>query len=158
MVAIQKRTIQLANTGRPRHKKRIPGPGASLRASSEVLPLEMAYRAISTCTKTLMTQPKMMRPRKMKPALAPVCVAAISSPEPTIEPARMSPGPRVRRMPKNVRGGSRTSFTANPPPSPPYAPDYGCASHAEHQETRTLRARSQDHPKDCASPRDHHAD
>ncbi|GIT38638.1 MAG: hypothetical protein Ct9H300mP7_5590 [Verrucomicrobiota bacterium] len=49
-----------------------------------------------------MMHPRMINQRKSKPASAPVRVVAMSSPEPTIEPARIIPGPMFRRMPSLV--------------------------------------------------------
>src|SRR5687768_9250768 len=43
----------------------------------------------------------------MYPSLAPSPVVAISSPVPTIDPARISPGPICRRAVRKVFGGSR---------------------------------------------------
>ena len=47
--------------------------------------------------------------RKSKCASAPVLVVAMSSPDPTIDPARISPGPRFREMAAIPCGGSLIS-------------------------------------------------
>jgi hypothetical protein len=49
----------------------------------------------------------MMSQRKSNCASAPVRVVAINSPEPTIEPARIIPGPILRKIPFMVLGGFR---------------------------------------------------
>jgi hypothetical protein len=41
----------------------------------------------------------MINHNKLKPALAPVIVVAINSPEPTIDAAMISPGPKCDRIP-----------------------------------------------------------
>ena len=46
-----------------------------------------------------------MSQRKSKWASAPVLVVAISSPDPTIDPAKMSPGPKFLSIPKGLSGG-----------------------------------------------------
>ena len=56
-----------------------------------------------------MTQPMTISHNSQKPAWAPVFVVAISSPDPTIAPAMISPGPRRRRMPGIVCGGVSTA-------------------------------------------------
>ena len=53
-----------------------------------------------------MTQLKRISQRSTKPASAPSFVVTISSPEPTIAPETMMPGPISRRRPARVRGGS----------------------------------------------------
>ena len=82
------------------------GPGSSCSAPKVGRPDEMAYRPISICTKTLITQLKRINHRKMNPCRAPRLVVRISSPEPTIVPARMMPGPIFRRAAHMVAGGS----------------------------------------------------
>ena len=46
-----------------------------------------------------------MSHRKSKCATAPVLVVAMSSPDPTIEPAKMSPGPKFLIIPSGLFGG-----------------------------------------------------
>jgi len=53
-----------------------------------------------------MKHPIIISQRKSKCASAPVLVVAISSPEPTIDPARISPGPKFFGIPRTVRGGA----------------------------------------------------
>jgi hypothetical protein len=48
--------------------------------------------------------------RSVKPAFAPVLVVRINSPVPTMEPARMSPGPIFRSASPSVAGGGSTAF------------------------------------------------
>jgi|TARA_Y200000002_G_C22349635_1_gene524471 hypothetical protein len=47
----------------------------------------------------------MINHKKSKWASAPVLVVAISSPEPTIDPAKMSPGPKFFKIPRKLLGG-----------------------------------------------------
>ena len=47
----------------------------------------------------------MMTHNRANPAAAPVLVVAMSSPEPTIDPAIINPGPRRLRTPTKVWGG-----------------------------------------------------
>src|SRR5688500_9621250 len=68
----------------------------------------MASRPSSTCTKTLITQPTTISQSSQKPACAPVLVVPINSPEPTMEPAMIKPGPRRLRMPRMEVGGVST--------------------------------------------------
>ena len=49
-----------------------------------------------------------MSHRKSKWASAPVLVVAISSPDPTIDPAKMSPGPKFLSIPRVLWGGFLT--------------------------------------------------
>ncbi len=84
------------------------GPGMRLSDVSVVSPCPIATRPSSICTKTLITQPTMISHSSEMPACAPVLVVAISSPEPTMLAAIMSPGPSWRRMPPGVDGGSST--------------------------------------------------
>ena len=65
-------------------------------AASVVLPWVIAYRPSSTWTKTLITQLRRISQSRLKPALAPRLVVLISSPVPTIDAARISPGPTCR--------------------------------------------------------------
>ena len=62
----------------------------------------------SIWAKTLIKHPRIMSQRKSKWASAPVLVVAISSPDPTIDPAKMSPGPKFLSIPKGLSGGSWT--------------------------------------------------
>ncbi len=48
----------------------------------------------------------MISDKSMKPASAPTAVVAISSPEPTIDPAMINPGPSCHTIPRTVVGGS----------------------------------------------------
>ena len=59
----------------------------------------------SIWAKTLIKHPRIMSQRKSKWASAPVLVVAISSPDPTIDPAKMSPGPKFLTIPKGLSGG-----------------------------------------------------
>jgi hypothetical protein len=68
--------------------------------------------------KTLITQPTKISHSKTKPASAPTFVVAISSPEPTMEPAMISPGPSRRTTAKNPRGGSTVGGFIETPPAP----------------------------------------
>ncbi len=52
-----------------------------------------------------MTQPMMISHSSVMPACAPVLVVAISSPEPTMLPAMISPGPSRPTMPQRFVGG-----------------------------------------------------
>jgi len=83
------------------------GPGNEFSASMVVSPEEMACLPNSSWTTTLMTQLKMMNHRRVNPALAPMRVVAINSPEPTIDAERIKPGPKWRRLAVNVSGGAR---------------------------------------------------
>ena len=47
--------------------------------------------------------------KRTKPASAPTAVVAMSSPDPTIEPAMISPGPNCLIIPRMVLGGLRHS-------------------------------------------------
>ena len=88
------------------------GPGSESNASRVVRPCVIAYRPSSTCTKTLMMHDSRISQSRLKPASAPRLVVLISSPVPTIEAARISPGPicpmrpaqRVRRLADRVGG------------------------------------------------------
>ena len=82
------------------------GPPKSLRAPSVGLPDEIAYRPSSVCTKTLITQLNRINQRKTNPCLAPSDVVSSNSPEPTIVPARMIPGPIFRNAVQSEVGGS----------------------------------------------------
>ncbi|NCX97370.1 MAG: hypothetical protein EBX35_01960 [Planctomycetia bacterium] len=53
-----------------------------------------------------MAQPIRISQRRAKPAVAPTDVVAISSPEPTMELARIMPGPRWASAAASDRGGS----------------------------------------------------
>jgi len=55
-----------------------------------------------------MKHPMIMSHRKSKWASAPVLVVAISSPDPTIDPAKMSPGPKFFSIPRVLWGGFLT--------------------------------------------------
>ena len=99
MVSSQNQSAQLTGPMR--------GPGISDMPSSEVLPVQIAKRAISTCAKTLIVQPMRISQRKKNPASAPVAVVAISSPEPTTAPATIRPGPSSLRMPLKEVGAVR---------------------------------------------------
>jgi len=66
----------------------------------------MVHRASSTCTATFTNVLKMTIHRIAKPAWAPSVVVAISSPDPTIEALRISPGPRYRTLCRQPVGGS----------------------------------------------------
>ena len=59
----------------------------------------------SICAKTLIKHPMMMSHRKSKWASAPVLVVAISSPDPTIDPAKINPGPKFLSIPRVFCGG-----------------------------------------------------
>ena len=83
-----------------------PRPGKVSNAASVVLPCVIAYRPISTWTNTLMTQLSRISQSRLYPALAPRLVVLISSPVPTIEAARIRPGPIWRIAVRKVRGGS----------------------------------------------------
>jgi hypothetical protein len=82
------------------------GPGKVSNAAKVVLPCVIAYRPSSTCTKTLMTQLRRISHKRLNPACAPRLVVLISSPVPTIDAARISPGPICRSAARNERGGS----------------------------------------------------
>ena len=83
------------------------GPGISFTAASEVFPLVIACLPSSICANTFTTQPIIISQRKSKCASAPVLVVAINSPEPTMEPARIIPGPMFSNIPLSVVGGFR---------------------------------------------------
>ena len=70
------------------------GPGTESSASSAVFPSVTVTRPNSTCANTLITQPMRMSQSSQNPASAPVFVVATSSPDPTMAPATISPGPR----------------------------------------------------------------
>ena len=99
------------NTSQNQHSQFTParGPGTSLKPSSVVRPLVIVNRPNSICTKTLITHPMMISHSRTKPACAPTKVVAMSSPEPTMDPAMISPGPSCRRIPRIVVGGSAVS-------------------------------------------------
>ena len=86
---------------------RARGPGTSLSPSSVVRPVVIVYRPNSICTNTLIRQPRMMSHMRVKPASAPTAVVAISSPDPTMDPAMIRPGPSWRRMSRILVGGAR---------------------------------------------------
>ena len=69
------------------------GPGKVSNAASVVRPWVIAYRPSSTWTKTLIRQLRRISQRRLNPALAPRLVVLISSPVPTIDAARIRPGP-----------------------------------------------------------------
>ena len=81
-------------------------PGTVSNAASDVLPCVIAYRPISTCTNTLITQLSKISHNRLNPAFAPRLVVLISSPVPTIDAARIKPGPIWRMAVRKVRGGS----------------------------------------------------
>ena len=83
------------------------GPGSVSNAARVVLPWVIAYRPSSTCTNTLITQERRISQSSENPALAPRPVVLISSPVPTIDAARMRPGPTWRIALASVLGGSR---------------------------------------------------
>ena len=83
------------------------GPGSESNASRVVRPWMIAYRPSSTCTKTLMMQDRRISHSRLKPALAPRLVVLISSPVPTIDAARINPGPICRIARDSECGGSR---------------------------------------------------
>ena len=97
-MAAQPHQIQL------RRKSR--GPGTRSNASSGVRPQVSVLRPISIWAATFTPQPSRISQSRVKPAVAPTAVVAISSPEPTMELARMIPGPRWTSLPANDRGGS----------------------------------------------------
>ena len=77
------------------HSGRLPaGPGSSLKTCKKVWPLAIVWRANSVCTTTLTKHESKTNHSRVKPATAPSLVVTISSPDPTIEPARIIPGPR----------------------------------------------------------------
>ena len=88
---------------------RTRGPGTSFMASIVARPVTTVWRPNSTCTNTLMMQPMRISHSSQKPASAPVFVVAISSPDPTIDPAMISPGPSRQAIPKTVVGAGSTS-------------------------------------------------
>ena len=82
------------------------GPGSVSKAASVVLPCVIAYRPSSTWTKTLITHDSRISQSRLKPAFAPRLVVLISSPVPTIDAARINPGPIWRIAVGSVCGGS----------------------------------------------------
>ena len=82
------------------------GPGNVFSDAIVDSPELIACLPNSSCTATLTRQLKMMNHIRMKPALAPTMVVAMSSPDPTIDAERINPGPMKGRAPKNVFGGS----------------------------------------------------
>ena len=52
-----------------------------------------------------MKHPIIISQRKSKCASAPVLVVAMSSPDPTMDPAKINPGPKFLRIPNVVLGG-----------------------------------------------------
>ena len=85
------------------------GPGTLFSAYKGVWLHVMVYRPNSICVETLITQPMIMSHSSQNPASAPALVVAINSPDPTIEPAIIIPGPSRRSVAPSVRGGSLTS-------------------------------------------------
>jgi hypothetical protein len=69
-------------------------PTVASAVISGVRPQVSVLRPISICAATLIAQPITISHSSMKPASAPTVVAAMNSPDPTIELARMIPGPR----------------------------------------------------------------
>ena len=88
------------------HDTRMRGPGMLFIASNVVIPLATAKRPSSTCTKTLMIQPMTISQSRSKPASAASFGVAITSPEPTIEAVRISPGPTCRKICPKLLGAS----------------------------------------------------
>ncbi|GEM_PF-5079924 len=82
------------------------GPDTRSNASSGVRPQVRVVRPISTWAATFTTQPRRISQRSVKPASAPAVVVAMSSPLPTMELARMMPGPRWASDATSDRGGS----------------------------------------------------
>ena len=81
------------------------GPGTLLRAVKGVSFHVMVYRPISIWANTLMTHPTTINHNNQNPASAPTFVVAINSPDPTIDPAIIIPGPSLRSVADKVRGG-----------------------------------------------------
>src|SRR3954463_3144241 len=86
------------------------GPGRVSSAPSEVLPCVIAYRPISTWTNTLITHEIRISQSSTNPCLAPSAVVLISSPVPTIDAARIKPGPIFVNAFKSEVGGSWMSL------------------------------------------------
>ena len=63
------------------------------KAPSVGFPEKIAYRPSSIWTKTLITQLNKMSHRNTNPCFAPNLVVKSNSPDPTIVPAKMMPGP-----------------------------------------------------------------
>ena len=82
------------------------GPGTLFNAFSGVWLQVIVYRPNSICVDTFTTQPRIISQSSQNPASAPALVVAISSPEPTIEPAIIMPGPSRSSVAPNVRGGA----------------------------------------------------
>ena len=80
------------------------GPGISFNATRGDVLWIMVFLPNSIKVNTFMTQPNTISQRRTKPVFAPTNVVAISSPEPTMEPAIIIPGPRCFRMSKNRVG------------------------------------------------------
>jgi hypothetical protein len=81
-------------------------PTGPISRASVVRPDEMVYRPSSACTNTFTKQLAMTSQRRVKPTRAPRLVVAMSSPVPTIAPARISPGPICRSARPKVTGGA----------------------------------------------------
>jgi hypothetical protein len=69
-------------------------------------PVAMVHRASSTWTATFTRVLKMTSHSRANPTSAPRAVVAISSPDPTMDALRMSPGPRYLKLAFQPTGGS----------------------------------------------------
>ena len=85
------------------------GPGTRLNPANPVSPLAMMYRPISACSTGLIRQLSRITQSAVNPTWAPSVVVAISSPDPTIDAARIIPGPIRFSDAINVTGGSSIS-------------------------------------------------
>ena len=101
-------TTTISNHSRQSQLGRRPrGPGSLLNITKIVSPLEITWRPSSAWTTVLMTHESNTNHKSAKPPCAPSLVVMINSPEPTIEPTRISPGPKCRSVIRMPCGGSR---------------------------------------------------
>ena len=102
----------IATQSQTTHETPTFGPGIRLNPPRPVLPVAIVKRPISACNAGLMRQLMMISQRHVIPTSAPSDVVAISSPEPTMDAARIIPGPMRFMESRKVTGGASTAVAS----------------------------------------------